>query len=100
MLSQLLRCFVGRNLKSWENWLPHIEFSYNKVINKITCHSPFELVYGSNPLSLLYILPLPVQSKDDPKGLSKVQSIVTSFGSMSERRGFLSYESPNYFHEG
>ena len=45
-LSQLLRYVVGKNLKAWEECLPHAEFSYNRV------------VYGSSPLSLLNFLPL------------------------------------------
>ncbi|RDY00280.1 hypothetical protein CR513_16570, partial [Mucuna pruriens] len=44
ILSQLLICFIRRNLRSWEEWLPHIEF-----LNSTISHSPFELVYGLNP---------------------------------------------------
>ncbi|RDY05047.1 hypothetical protein CR513_11169, partial [Mucuna pruriens] len=39
--------------------IPHIEFLYNKVVHKTTSHTPFELVYGFNPLSPLDLLPLP-----------------------------------------
>ena len=46
-LSQLLRCVVGKNLKTWEECLPHAEFTYNRVVNSITSYSPFEVVYGS-----------------------------------------------------
>ncbi|RDX73962.1 hypothetical protein CR513_46348, partial [Mucuna pruriens] len=52
-------CFMGKSLKSWEEWLPHIEFAYNRIVNITTSHSPFELVYGFNPLSPLYLLHLP-----------------------------------------
>ncbi|RDY13743.1 hypothetical protein CR513_01299, partial [Mucuna pruriens] len=68
-------CFGGRNLKSWENWLPHIEFSYNRVINETTSYSSFELVYGCNFLSPLDLIPLLVPSKVNPEGLSKAQSM-------------------------
>ncbi|RDY09974.1 Retrovirus-related Pol polyprotein from transposon 17.6, partial [Mucuna pruriens] len=34
-------------------------FVYNGVVNTITSHSPFEPVYGFNPLSPLDLLPLP-----------------------------------------
>ncbi|RDY14418.1 hypothetical protein CR513_00523, partial [Mucuna pruriens] len=57
-LSQLLKCFVGKSLKTWEYWLPHIEFSYNQVVNSTTSHMSFELVYGFNPLTPLDVLPL------------------------------------------
>ncbi|RDY13933.1 hypothetical protein CR513_01072, partial [Mucuna pruriens] len=59
ILSQLLRCFVGKSLKSWKEWLPHLEFAFNRVVNTTTSHSPFELVYGFNPLSPMDLLPLP-----------------------------------------
>ncbi|RDX61077.1 hypothetical protein CR513_60720, partial [Mucuna pruriens] len=50
-LSKLLRCFIGKSLKFWEEWIPHINFSYNRVVNTTTSHSLFVLVYGFNPLS-------------------------------------------------
>ena len=58
-LSQLLRCLVGKNLKAWEECLPHAKFAYNTVVNSTTSYSPFEVVYDSSPLSLLNLLPLP-----------------------------------------
>ncbi|RDY07777.1 hypothetical protein CR513_08058, partial [Mucuna pruriens] len=46
-----LRCFVDKILKTWEEWLPYIEFAYNKVVNTTTSYYPFELVNGFNPLT-------------------------------------------------
>jgi len=40
-LSQLLRCFVNKNLKTWKEWLPHVEFAYNRVVNFTTQMLPF-----------------------------------------------------------
>ena len=45
-------------MKAWEECLPHVEFSYNRVVNS-TSYSPFEVVYGSSPLSPINLLPLP-----------------------------------------
>ncbi|RDX98091.1 hypothetical protein CR513_19038, partial [Mucuna pruriens] len=42
-----------------------------RVVNEITSHSPFELLYGCNPLSSSDLIPLLVLSKVDPKDLSK-----------------------------
>jgi len=47
------------NHKSWDEYLPHIEFAYNRVVHKTTNISPFEAVYGFNPLTPLDFLPLP-----------------------------------------
>ena len=44
----------------WENLLPHVEFAYNRVVNSTTSHSPFEVVYGFNPLTPLDLLPIPI----------------------------------------
>ncbi|RDX85791.1 hypothetical protein CR513_32965, partial [Mucuna pruriens] len=53
-------------------WLPHIEFAYNRVVNSTTSHSLFDLVYGFNPLSQLDLLPLPnISSIINSDGFSK-----------------------------
>ena len=45
ILSTLLRPIFQRNLKNWEECLPHVEFAYNRNVHA-TNHSPFEVVYG------------------------------------------------------
>ena len=49
-LGQLLRAIIPKNLKSWDEILPHVEFAYNRTVHTSTRHSPFEIVYGFNPL--------------------------------------------------
>jgi len=44
-LSSLLRDIIKKNLKTWENCLPHVEFAYNRSIHSATKFSPFEIVY-------------------------------------------------------
>jgi len=58
-LSTLLRVVLKRNHKSWDEYLPHIEFAYNRVVHSTTKLLPFEVVYGFNPLTPLDLLPLP-----------------------------------------
>nr|KYP33020.1 Transposon Ty3-I Gag-Pol polyprotein [Cajanus cajan] len=58
-LSTLLRVILKNNKKPWDEHLPHIEFAYNRVVHKTTNLSPFEVVYGFNPLTPFDILPLP-----------------------------------------
>jgi len=55
----MLRCMIVQNIREWEELLPHIEFAYNSVVHSTTSHSPFEVVYGFNPLTPLDLLPLP-----------------------------------------
>ena len=59
-LSTLLRTIIQKNLKNWEDCLPFIEFAYNLSVHFTTNFSPFEIVYGFNPLTPLDLLPLPV----------------------------------------
>ncbi|RDX73521.1 hypothetical protein CR513_46863, partial [Mucuna pruriens] len=59
-----------------EAWLPHIKFTYNRVVNEATSHTPFELVYGCNPLSPLDLMPLFISFEANLEGLSKAQSMV------------------------
>ena len=43
--------------------LPIAEYAYNRARHSTTGKSPFEVVYGFNPLSPLDILPLPLQER-------------------------------------
>lgn len=61
-LSTLLRVVLKKNLKMWEECLPHVEFAYNRTVHSTTQHSPFAIVYGFNPLTPLDLLPLPNSS--------------------------------------
>jgi len=58
-LGTMLRAVLKGNNKSWDEYLLHIEFAYNRVVHKTTKISPFEVVYGFNPLTPLYLIPLP-----------------------------------------
>ncbi|KAK1627943.1 hypothetical protein QYE76_002258 [Lolium multiflorum] len=62
-LSTLLRILVKKNLKSWEECLPHAEFAYNRAKHSTTSRSPFMVVYGFEPLTALDILPLPLHER-------------------------------------
>ncbi|XP_052724926.1 uncharacterized protein LOC128194132 [Vigna angularis] len=58
-LSTLLRVILKGNHKSWDEYLPHVEFAYNRVVHGTTKISPFEAVYGFNPLTPKNLIPLP-----------------------------------------
>lgn len=48
-LSDMLRCLVGDNIKSWDVILCKAKFSHNHAINRSTKFSPFRVVYGMIP---------------------------------------------------
>nr|KYP54743.1 Retrotransposable element Tf2 [Cajanus cajan] len=75
-LSTMLREVLNGNHNSWDDYLPHIEFAYNRVVHKTTKISPFEVVYGFNPLTPLDLIPLPDFSHYfHKKGVSKVDFV-------------------------
>jgi len=75
-LSTLLRVVVKGNHKSWDEYLPQIEFAYNCVVHCTTKLSPFKVIYGFNPITPLDLIPLPTSFDFVHKeGLSKSQFI-------------------------
>ena len=62
-LATLLRVLIKKNIKEWEECLPIAEYAYNRTRHSTTGKSPFEVVYGFNPLSPLDILPPPLQER-------------------------------------
>ncbi|KAK1664816.1 hypothetical protein QYE76_052975 [Lolium multiflorum] len=54
---------MKKNLKSWEECLPHAEFAYNRAKHSTTSRSPFMIVYGFEPPTALDILPLPLHER-------------------------------------
>ena len=55
--------------------MPFIEFAYNRCVHSTTNFSPFEIVYGFNPLTLLDLLPLPVNEMTSLDGQKKVEML-------------------------
>jgi len=43
--------------------LPFIEFAYNRTVHLTTDFFPFEIIYGFNPLTLVYLIPLPFKER-------------------------------------
>uniref|UniRef100_A0A2N9I8I3 Integrase catalytic domain-containing protein n=1 Tax=Fagus sylvatica TaxID=28930 RepID=A0A2N9I8I3_FAGSY len=74
-LTELLRTVVHKNLKTWENCLPFIEFAYNRAMHTTTSYSPFEIVYGFNPLTPLDLMPLPVDGRSSLDGQKKAELV-------------------------
>ncbi|WVZ97503.1 hypothetical protein U9M48_043030 [Paspalum notatum var. saurae] len=62
-LSALLRVIIKKNIKEWEECLPHVEFAYNRAVHSTTNMCPFEVVYGFKPLAPIDLLPLPLQEQ-------------------------------------
>jgi hypothetical protein len=60
-LSTMLRAVLDKNLKLWEDCLPHVEFAYNRATHSSIKLCPFQVVYGyisRAPIDLLTLDPL------------------------------------------
>ena len=55
--------------------MPHVEFAYNRSVHSATHFSPFEIVYGFNPLTPLDLIPLPVNEHVNLDGKKKADFV-------------------------
>ena len=85
ILTQLLRAVIQKNLKNWEDCLPFIEFAYNRNVHSTTEFSPFEIVYGFNPLTPMDLIPLPVDERVSLDGNRKAQVVKTLHESVRQQ---------------
>ena len=68
-LGNLLRCLIGENPRNRESILPLAEFAYNSSLNRTINTSPFEVMYGNKPLSVLNLAPLPLSKKENVRAI-------------------------------
>jgi hypothetical protein len=54
---------------------PFVEFAYNRTVHSTTAFSPFEIVYGFNPLTPMYLIPLPFEEKVSLDGEKKAKMV-------------------------
>jgi hypothetical protein len=59
----MLQAVLKKNLKIWEECLPHVEFAYNRAVHSTTKLCLFEFVYGFKPIAPIDLLPLPLQER-------------------------------------
>ena len=55
--------------------MPFIEFTYNCSVHSSTDYSPFETMYGFNPLTPLDLIPLHVDERISLDGNKKAQVV-------------------------
>jgi hypothetical protein len=59
----MIRDVLKKNIKMWEECLPHVEFAYNRSLHSTTKMCLFEIVYGLLPHARIDLMPLPFSEK-------------------------------------
>ena len=67
-LGNLLQSIVREKPKQWDLVLPQVEFSYNSSVNRSIGKSPFQAVYGRNPMGLLDLVQLALGDRINDDG--------------------------------
>jgi hypothetical protein len=62
-LSTIVRAVLKKNIKLWKEYLPHVEFAYNRSMHSTTKMCPFEIVYGLIARAPIDLMPLPTSEK-------------------------------------
>ena len=75
VLGNILRALVSTHLKDWDLQLAHAEFTYNRSPSSTTGHTPFEVLYGINPLIPLDLTSLPLDFKPSVDANEKVKQM-------------------------
>jgi len=52
-IAMYLRCITGDRPRAWLDWLPWAEYVYNTAYHSALCATPFQVVYGRAPPTLL-----------------------------------------------
>ncbi|GKC96671.1 RNA-directed DNA polymerase [Tanacetum coccineum] len=84
-LGNLLRSLIGDNAKQWDLILPQVEFAYNRLVNRTTGKSPFEVVYGRNPITPLDLVPVSEVGQFSEEGADQSEQIKELHRSVQER---------------
>ncbi|GJR20752.1 RNA-directed DNA polymerase [Tanacetum coccineum] len=74
-LGNLLRSLIGDNAKQWDLIIPQAEFAYNRLVNRTTGNSPFEVVYGRNPITPLDRVPILEVGRFSAEGADQSEQI-------------------------
>ena len=75
-LGTILRTLVKKNLREWDLKLCQAEFAYNRSPSYATKHSPFECVYGENPLLPINLMHVCMNDRKQIDAIEKAKELV------------------------
>ncbi|WVZ70642.1 hypothetical protein U9M48_019290 [Paspalum notatum var. saurae] len=75
-LSTMLRAVLDKNLKRWEDCLPHVEFAYNRATHSSTKMCPFQIVYGYIPRAPIDLFSLDAEDAPHIDAVAHVEQMI------------------------
>ena len=75
-LSTMLRAVLDKNLRRWEDCLPHIEFAYNRATHSSTMMCPFQIVYGYIPRAPIDLFSLDAEDAPHIEAVAHVEQMI------------------------
>jgi hypothetical protein len=72
----MLRAVLDKNLKRWEDCLPHVEFAYNHATHSSTKMSPFQIVYGYIPRAPIDLFSLDAEDVPHIDAVAHVEQMI------------------------
>jgi hypothetical protein len=76
-LSTMLRAILDKNLRCWEDCLPHVKFAYNHATHSYTKMCPFQIVYGFIPKAHIDLISFNVASAPHVDTAAHVEQMIT-----------------------
>ena len=75
-LSTMLRTVLDKNLRRWEDCLPHVEFAYNRATHSTTKMCPFQIVYGYIPRAPIDLLSLDAEDTPHVDAVAHIEHMI------------------------
>jgi hypothetical protein len=76
-LSTMLNVVLDKNLKYWQDCLPHVEFAYNHAMHSSTKMSSFQIVYGYIPRAPIDLFSLNAEDAPHIDVVEHFEEIIT-----------------------
>ena len=75
-LGSILRTLVSKHLRDWDLKLSQAEFAYNRSPSYTTKYTPFQCVYGENPLLPINLTHINMQDKKQRDAISLAEELL------------------------